>query len=189
MIKNTASKFHVIEGLDGVGKTTLTLGLAACKNGVALSTPGSEFNNIRADIIRELNEDQLGCALFYCATVSSQGKKAKAIANSGHTVFMDRYWPSTLAYAKARGMVTDLSFLENDIVSPDSIVLITLDENERFERLRTRGMTEEDTETLNTNFRERVLYELESRCTHEVDITGLTEDEAVERVAKTLCID
>ncbi len=177
------AKFIVLEGLDGVGKTTLVSGLAEFYGGVFMNTPGEMFANIRSTVLTALEEDQLGRALFYAATVSAQGCKARQILNSGQSVIMDRYWASTIAYAKARGVTANLDPLAPEFECPDVVVLITLDEQHRRIRLRKRGMTDEDYETLDSSFNQRVMRELTSRCSVQVDVSGLDERDAVLRVA------
>lgn len=175
--------FIVLEGLDGVGKSTLAHGLAHALGATLMSTPGSEFAALRGGILNTLHEDQLGKALFYAATVSFQGRKAVEMVTRGGTVVMDRYWASTVAYARARGVTADLDALAPDIAQPDITVLITLDEPRRVARLTGRGATEEDIETLCPAFKASVLRDLMARCTVSVDITGLTEQEAIAKVA------
>lgn len=180
------AKFVVLEGLDGVGKTTLASGLAEHYRGVHMDTPGERFTDIRSTVLTALEEDQLGRALFYAATVSAQGRKARQIISSGQSVIMDRYWASTIAYAKARGVTANLDPLTLEFECPDVVVLITLDEQHRRTRLRKRGMTDEDHETLDSSFNQLVISELTSRCSVQVDVSGLDKDAAVVHVAHAI---
>ncbi len=176
------NKFIVLEGLDGVGKTTLARGLAEQIQGVYLSTPGEPFAPIRGAIIDAMGDDQLGRALFYAATVSTQGQRAAREVAAERTVIMDRYWPSTLAYAQARGVTLNLDALTPGLVVPDVVVLITLEETERRRRLRQRTVTAEDQETFSTDFTQSVMQALRPRCQLQVDISGLSEQAAVGQV-------
>jgi dTMP kinase len=110
--------------------------------------------------------------LFYAASVSSQGRKARKKVESGKWIFMDRYWTSTLAYVKARGVTTGLEQLGNSVIQPDLTVLLMLDESERQRRLHDRGATVEDKETLDPGFRQCVLEELQTHANLVVDISG-----------------
>lgn len=178
--------FIVLEGLDGVGKSTLAHGLAHTLGSTLMSTPGGEFAALRGEILHTLHEDQLGKALFYAATVSFQGRKAVEMVARGGTVVMDRYWASTVAYARTRGVTVDLDALGPAIAKPDITVLITLDEAQRVARLTGRGATEEDIETLCPAFKASVMRDLMARCTVSVDITGLTEQEATAKVSSVI---
>lgn len=177
------NKFIVLEGLDGVGKTTLARGLAEELDGEYMSTPGEPFSECRGFIIDAMGDDQLGRALFYASTVSVQGKRALEHVASGRRVIMDRYWYSTVAYAKARGVEVGLEALTPGFVMPDLVVLVTLDETVRRSRLIQRKMTPEDQETLRPDFARRVISELTPSCQLQVDITGLHEKGAIGHLA------
>lgn len=164
--------FVAVEGLDGVGKSTVVKELALFFSGHAMYTPGPELQSSRQAVLHAFAEDEMAKALFYAASVSSQGRKAANLAAQGEWVFMDRYWASTLAYAKARGVTADLDALSESLVQPDMTLLLTLDESERQHRLHARGTSAEDLETLNSSFRQCVLEELHSRANFVVNITG-----------------
>ena len=178
--------FIVLEGLDGVGKSTLAHGLARTLEATLMSTPGTEFATLRGEVLRGLQNDQLGKALFYAATVSFQGRKAIEKVRHGGTVVMDRYWASTVAYAKARGVTADLDALTPGLVEPYITILITLDEDQRVTRLKQRGATAEDIETLCPTFRAFVMQELTARCSTSVDVTNLDKQEATAKVIEAI---
>lgn len=179
-------KFIVLEGLDGVGKSTLAHGLARTLDATLMSTPGTEFAILRGEVLSALQDDQLAKALFYAATVSFQGRKAIEKVRHGGTVVMDRYWASTVAYAKARGVTSNLDALTSDFAKPDITVLLTLDEDQRVTRLTQRGTTTEDIETLCPTFRTFVMQELAARCSVSVDVTGLDEQDATAKVVEAI---
>lgn len=185
--------FIVVESLDGVGKTTLVRGLAKILGGFAMTTPGHALRHVAADILAALGDDQIARCLFYSATVHAEGARARRMADQGEIVVMDRYWLSTIAYARARGVVADLTAIEALVPRPDLTVLLTLDEAERQRRLLSRGnATAADIETLDPTFRETVLREMRQvRCAAgmgpiEVDITGADQAEAIRRVLDRL---
>lgn len=179
-------KFIALEGLDGVGKSSLARGLAEKLQGKYMNTPSASLAEYRAAIMDAMGDDQLARALFYASTVSAQGRRALTEVNNGYTVIMDRYWPSTVAYAKARGVKVDLNMLTPAFVTPDLVVLITLDEQERRRRLNQRDMTPEDHETLSAEFTHHVISELAPRCQLQVDISGMDEQEAVSHLVIAL---
>ena len=178
--------FIAIEGLDGVGKSTLVNKLAELFSGHAMSTPGAALRDIRPTVLEAFAQDELAKALFYAASVSSVGRQALRLAQSGKWVFMDRYWGSTLAYAKARGVTADLVALSRHLIAPDITVLLTLDEPERQRRLHARGATVEDMETLDPLFRKRVLEELQAHANLVIDISGLGDVEVSATLAQAI---
>ncbi|WP_172976014.1 AAA family ATPase [Halomonas sp. THAF5a] len=164
--------FVAIEGLDGVGKSTVVQQLAKHFSGHAMSTPGPELFDCREAVLQAFAGDELAKALFYTASVSSQGRKAGNLAKRGEWVFMDRYWASTLAYAKARGVTAELDQLGKSLIQPDLTVLLILDETERQRRLHGRGATVEDLESLAPDFRQRVSEELNTHANLVLNISG-----------------
>lgn len=180
------SRFIVLEGLDGVGKSTLANKLAEQLGAQFMSTPGDRFKAIRSPVMEAFGEDQLAKALFYAATVSSEGRKARSIVDQDRSVVMDRYWASTLAYAKARGVSANIDALESDLIAADITVLITLDENTRLKRLQQRGMTAEDLETINAEFKQAVMRELELRSDITVDVSTLDPAVAATKIASAI---
>ncbi|EWH01908.1 dTMP kinase [Halomonas sp. BC04] len=178
--------FIAIEGLDGVGKSTLVRLLAERFSGHAMCTPGPALRDCRQTVLEAFTDDELAKALFYAASVSSQGKQARSLSERGSWVFMDRYWASTLAYAKARGMTEDLGQLTQILTQPDLTVLLLLDEPERRQRLHFRGATGEDMETLGFGFRQCVLDELQVRANLVVDISNHKPEAACSILAQAI---
>jgi len=177
------ARFIVLEGLDGVGKSTLARVLASRLDAQFMSTPGDSFKDLRGLAIAAFGDDQLARALFYTATVSCEGRKARTTVIQGRSVIMDRYWASTVAYAKARGVSANLDEVGPHLTPPDITVLITLNESTRLARLDQRGMTADDLETISEPFKQAVLRELEVRSSISVDVTGLDQTESAEKVA------
>ncbi|MEZ4434218.1 MAG: AAA family ATPase [bacterium] len=174
--------FVVLEGLDGVGKSTLTSRLAERLGGAALDTPGMS-SPLRAQVLDTLGLHQASRCLFYAATVVSVGARARHLADTGHPAVVDRYWLSTRAYARARGVAAPLGDVEAMVPAPDQTILLLLDEGERQRRLGRRGTTTADRETLNDGFRQVVLDDFRRpgvlAPTAELDLTGLDVEEAV----------
>lgn len=178
--------FIAIEGLDGVGKSTVVRLLAEDFSGHVMSTPGPALRDSRQAVLEAFADDELAKALFYAASVSSQGRQARSRVERGEWVFMDRYWASTFAYARARGVTADLEALNRSLIQPDLTVLLLLDESERQHRLQARGATAEDMETLEPGFRRCVLDELQARASLVVDITGLAVTEVSASVTRAI---
>jgi dTMP kinase len=137
--------------------------------------------------------DQLARSILYASTVVREGQLACHSAAAGNLVVMDRYWLSTIAYARARGLATDLTDLEAKIPRPDLTLLLTLDEDERVRRLVGRGdATAADIETLDPAFRRTVLAEMllphrvKAFNVVTVDVTGRSPAELTAKIAATI---
>jgi len=146
-----------VEGLDGCGKTTLCQRLSVANGGVMMATPGEAFRPLRQAVHAALDEHVDALPLFYASTVVSAGHSARRLASEGGCVVMDRYWPSTVAYAMARGSRVDLGWLGAMVPAPDLFVLLELPEAVRRQRLERRGMLAADRETLQGDMGQRIM--------------------------------
>lgn len=181
--------FIVLEGLDGVGKTTLKEGLAGHLEAVALDTPGPALRALMPSVLDGLDRDVDARALVYLAAGLAVGRRARAIAEQGSAVVLDRYWGSTLAYGRAFGARIDVSSVAPLFPRPDLTVLLTIDDAERRRRLHLRGVEgEEDVLTQQAGFRAEVLAGYRARqpgglgVDLEVDVSGADRGEALRRV-------
>lgn len=185
--------FIVLEALDGVGKTTLAEGLAARLGGITMNTPGDALRGVSSEILDGLGPNQEARCLFYASSVLARGREARDLVEAGGIVVMDRYWLSTVSYARARGVEADLDQVEALVPPPDVTVLLTLDEDERQRRMLARGYTAADRETLDAGFRACVMAEMHrtNRSTSlqpgvTVDLTNATPAEGIDRVVRAL---
>ncbi len=186
----TRGRFIVIEGLDGVGKSTVIQNLASHLAARLDDTPGPDLRPLRTSIMDALSH-QTSRALFYAATVIERGTLASSLAEEGITTVMDRYWLSTISYARARGVDIDLEAVAAQVPAPDLTLWLTLDETERRRRLGPRGMTSEDRETLDPAFADRVMAAAHANPVplgrvHFVDLTGADQNQALVRVLKVI---
>jgi dTMP kinase len=187
---STNGFFTAIESLDGVGKSTLVTNLERILGAIRMSTPGALLRPHMDTLLAPIAGDQLARAILYASTVVQEGQIACNFAAAGKLVVMDRYWLSTIAYARARGLATDLTKLETSVPRPDLTLLLTLDEDERVRRLDGRGgATAADIETLDPAFRETVLTEMllphrvKAFNVVTVDVTGISPAELAAKVA------
>lgn len=182
--------FVAIESLDGVGKSTLVTNLERTLGAVLMTTPGPLLRPFMDKLLDPILGDQLARGILYASTVLREGQLARASAAAGKLVVMDRYWISTISYARARGLATDLSDLESTVPRPDLTLVLTLDEDERVRRLDGRGnATAADLETLDSTFRTTVLTEMllphrvQAFNVVTVNVTGLSPAQLTAKVA------
>jgi len=184
--------FIVIEGLDGVGKSTITKALATAMNAVVLTTPGDKFKGIRDELEVIYHDNHQARQLFYMSTVVSISEQVRDLTSNGKTVIVDRYWLSTQVYHhwKSDNQHFELADVEKSLLVPDVTLYLELPLWQRQKRLADRkGNTVEDNLTLS----ETVDTELSNLYTQysNTSITGrwlrVDVDMAVDDIVKNIC--
>ncbi len=179
-------RFIVIEGLDGVGKSTLVQGVTEALGAVAMDTPGADLSDVRHHVDRFVEGDPEASQLFYAMAVKVMGQRAQQATLRGQTVVMDRYWLSTAAYAEVYGSSLALAEVAQRLPAPDLTLYLTLDDAERRRRLEQRGMRAHDEKTLEPGVRSaldqayrRLLGTPQAGEGRILDLTGLDPEGAV----------
>lgn len=143
-------RFFAIEGLDGVGKSTVanTLGERGYK---VLTTPTDLFKKIRP--IFE-NTDTRIRFYYYLFGVIHAGIQAHGLQGDMDVV-SDRYLLTTLAAHEAMGLSNAWIRMSRPLLKviekPKDTFLITCDEEERMRRLLDRGANAVDIKNLGIN--------------------------------------
>jgi len=151
MCMHSANKLIVIEGIDGVGKSTLceslckklkTEGINA-RNYESIEDPNSIFNNSK----KRVKEETVINAQLYFYIASAIQKSAvidEMLENSW--IICDRYIYSTYAYHTAMGVnlknIPPLDLLP--IRKPDFSFLLTVKESIRLQRIINRSNNDDD---------------------------------------------
>uniref|UniRef100_A0A8B9M8Q8 UMP-CMP kinase 2, mitochondrial n=1 Tax=Accipiter nisus TaxID=211598 RepID=A0A8B9M8Q8_9AVES len=157
----------VLEGLDATGKTTVTQSVKDTLNGILLRSPPACISQWRT--IFDDEPAPIKRAFYAAGNYILASEIAKASTQA--PVIVDRYWHSTAAYAVATevdGKVQDLPPAHDevyqwpeDLLKPDLVLLLTVDPEERVQRLQRRGLekTKEEAELeANTLFRQRYTF-------------------------------
>jgi len=156
--------FIALEGLDGTGKSTIAAALALRLGAELLRTPPAVLAPVRPLIDGAFESSPTARQLFYAATVAEASDRARRTLAAGRSVVIDRYWFSTVAYARVREGSLDLSVVEPHLLRPDLTVFLQLEEPLRHRRVRTRGATAADERSLVTG-------EALARCYDELLVT------------------
>lgn len=148
--------FIVLEGIDGVGKSTVTHLVAAALNFVPYATPPKEYMERRREI--DLNGSPQQKFNFFRDGVVVAAMEIGQLLSAGKSVICDRYWMTTYVYHKVIGVqVTEEDFAS--LLQPDLTVLLTASPEHQLQRLIERGMSINDTQMVPRNQQLRQWYD------------------------------
>jgi len=180
------SRLIVLEGLDGVGKSTLARGLADALGAAFMRTPPEALRPVRQQVDQALAPHPGAEQLFYAAAVLKASEEAAELIASGQDVVMDRYWLTTRVYSGLRSQALELPEVERRLLPADVTLLLDLDESERRRRMAERGINANDRRTLQGDASRRIQNAYREDLQRPVagqgmvlDITGLSPDLAV----------
>lgn len=180
----------LVEGLDGVGKSTLVNALATKLSAELICSPPKIPDPVVSNSDLRVRMDHTGpctrreyyrCGNFHASLLIEEARKNRPVV-------LDRYWPSTASFA----VLDDLNpgwerigTWPNGLVEPDIIILLTVNEENRIKRMKNRGIaiTEEEVR-LNggKKSRDHVLRALRSFDPIEIDTSHLGPDEVLREV-------
>lgn len=129
----------VLEGSDGVGKTTLSRSLAEALGARWMTTPGTPIRRVREDFDAAFSASASARSLAYGATVIAAGAEAREAIESGLDVVFDRYWLSTVVYAPP-GLWPALELLSGLTPPADHTLYLAVSEPIRRARLEARAV-------------------------------------------------
>jgi dTMP kinase len=84
-VNGTSARFVAFEGLDGVGKTTLSASVTAALNGTTLAMPGFP-RPVAHSVLTGLGPDATARCLFHAACARALGLQARSLADAGSHV-------------------------------------------------------------------------------------------------------
>jgi thymidylate kinase len=176
----------VIEGLDGVGKTSASRLVGKRLDAHWATTPSVELRGGDGRI-RDRYRTGDGLTLYYASCVIDAATEFESVLANGRDVVCDRYWLSTLSGAAARGSHVPLRALEPLVVPADVTVLLTGDERMRASRVLARGdVTNEDRASLDPIWASRALKIMRTGLRRNVSGRGVelnVRDRSVDLVA------
>lgn len=192
-------RFIVIEGIDGVGKTTIATQLCESLGYKYYKTPPAiieSFNSPLNESCQSLRGfvDKLAYIspqaryLFYLFGLVVASKEIEEILCNYHVV-CDRYMASTLAYHWALDpQLENANVNWVSVVRPDFEFLLTIyDEKEHKRRLRERGNPQSDLLLeQNQTFLLQVQERFKKMGLIEIDVSNISINSVVEIITQTL---
>ena len=137
--------FIVLEGLDGSGKSTLAKKLASLLASEQLATPLRELQGVRKQVDGALDGTPLARVLWYAAQVARVSEQVRQHRQAGRAVVLDRYWLSTLAYARLQGQPLVLPEVGSQLLEPDLTFYLDVRLEIRALRLAQRTSLKQET--------------------------------------------
>jgi dTMP kinase len=193
-------RFIVIEGVDGVGKTTISEDLAEKLGGTYFRTPTPSLEEFKrpsstgyAITIRQYvdqfahNSPRTRFAFYLFCIIEATNQIENFLETSD--VVCDRFIASTLAYHRV--LDPELASVNVDwavVLQPDLQILLELkDKDEHARRLRSRMPCSDKFLEENIEFLEAVKREFRKLGLYEIDTTGKPKEMITNEIVEYLC--
>ncbi len=124
----------VIEGLSGVGKTTLAPRLAAELNADFIPSIPPEFAATRIAIDAQRNVETRH--LFYLTALAATSSIIRPRIEDGENILLESYFDRAQAFHLAMGSAVSINV--SFFVQPDLVIVLECEEEVRLQRLRER---------------------------------------------------
>lgn len=174
--------FIDIEGLHGVGKSEIVMGVARAINAEYIPTVPDEFEDVRKVFNQTDNVNARYC--FFLAAVLYSSDKIRQALIAGKNVVVESYLYRTIAFHKGMGAKIDVS-LPYDVPMPDVTFHLRCSESVRAMRLinRNNGSPRKGQyDLLAENNQQRILEEYKKFPMVEVDTTNKQPGEVIDTI-------
>lgn len=128
----------VLEGLEGVGKSTLAAKLSALLGSKTVKTPPPEFGAVR-DVVAALDNPSVSFYFYLSSVLAIQRDIFSFKGDVSRHVIVDRYILSTVAYHSSGETFVPPAYQKSALIPADIVVHIGCGESQRLQRLEQRG--------------------------------------------------
>lgn len=183
-MKSKRFPFIVIEGIDGVGKTTCAELLTNEMGAILYKTPSGVFEKIRKGI-EDLRDNQVRFTFYLASVFHASSEISKLV--SQQPIVCDRYIYSTIAYHRGLGVnLSHIDFERLPIVFPDFCFYFYATENVCEQRItgRKQGINSASDIALekDKNLQRRIHQEFLKLPMISIDTSKLTVNEVCEQI-------
>ncbi len=171
-------KFYVLEGVDGVGKTTICKRIAELKKWSYASTPPKNF------FMKEKQDSKWNILRFMLGMAETTEHIRKKLGKK--TVICDRHFPTLIVDGKELGI--DLSNFGKNCLKPDKIIHLYTDYETLLERIAARKKMNNSEKRLisDKKYFESMIKSYRKICNAELNNSNLSTDETAEKILKML---
>lgn len=168
--------FYALEGLDGVGKSSVARALAERKDAEYLRCPPNKLDSIREWIDNDQRSTETKF-LLYLGGNSAVSDEIRRELEEGNDVILDRYYPTTVAY-HAIEMDQDLLSVvdETNLIEPDEFIYLEADQETRNERISSRDASKRGEDDF------EFISQVETQYNDLIQELDMVEVEAVEGI-------
>jgi dTMP kinase len=178
--------FITIEGMDGVGKTSVAKKLALRLDAIYMATPPNDLDQVRS--IFTNSSDRLAQYHFFISSVLIASERIDSLLET-ESVICDRYYYTTLtAYKESiESMYPDLweniHRFTKHFVEPDHAFLLTADTATRQKRMALRSqLTRDDVESLDSEIAEKQIEAYERFGMTSIETSDCSIKEVVSNI-------
>ena len=181
----------VIDGLDGVGKTSVIETLAKDEGWINLA---DEVKEMRQHVRTAPDHSPSVNRMLNLAFLKHMSDKASKLSKEGKTVILDRYTPSHGAYAKEfnkkaikAGEFPDIEFKQLNLIKPDMVIILKVREDVRAARLFARD--KQAPHELVLSKEHAIRKNIQKRLEKDADIIIDTSDRSAAETARLIKIE